>query len=138
VFKVQINDVSVRLLMLQNNEMDALWMSEPHATAARLLKNNVVFDTQKEDIALGTLVFRDKEMKSKGRSQQLQHFIKAYNQACDSINKYGVRHYRTLIAQRCKIKDQMADSVPDRIKYKHIQAPREKDITLVEKWLGKK
>ncbi len=138
VFKVQINDVSVRLLMLQNNEMDALWLSEPQSTVARLMKNNVVFDTQKEDIRMGVLAFREKEMKKKGRDQQLQLFHKAYNQACDSITKYGVRHYRSLIIQHCKMKGNMVDSVPDKLKYTHIQAPREKDIAQAEKWLGKK
>ncbi len=138
VYKVQINDVSIRLLMLQNNEMDVMWLAEPQATVARVLKNNVVYDTKKEDIRLGALVFRDKEMKNKARSEQLDLFLKAYNQACDSINKYGVRRYRTLILQHCKMKENMVDSVPDNIKYDHIQAPREQDIARAEKWLGKK
>ncbi len=138
VFKVQINDVSVRLLMLQNNEMDAMWLTEPHATAARLLKNNVVYDTRKEDVRLGVLAFRDKEMQRKGRSQQLGLFLKAYNQACDSINKYGVRHYRELIVQRCKVRKQVADSVPDKLKYEHAREPRQCDSAVVEKWYKKK
>ncbi|MFQ9997461.1 MAG: ABC transporter substrate-binding protein, partial [Hoylesella buccalis] len=36
VYKVQINDVHVRLHMLLNNEMDAMWLTEPQATTARL------------------------------------------------------------------------------------------------------
>jgi len=138
VFKVQINDVSVRLLMLQNNEMDAMWLTEPQATGARLLKNNVVYDTKKEDIRLGVIAFRDKEMQRRQRSQQLTLFQKAYNQACDSINKYGVRHYSNLIVQRCKIRKQMADSVPDKLRFNHAQGPRERDIAIAEKWLNKK
>ncbi len=138
VFKVQINDVNVRLLMLQNNEMDALWFTEPQTTAARLMKHNVVYDTKKEDICLGVLAFRDKEMQRQARSQQLQLFLKAYNQACDSINKYGVSHYRSLIVKQCKIKRQVADSLPDKLRYEHARGPREKDIALAEKWLTQK
>ncbi len=138
VFKVQINDVNVRLLMLQNNEMDVMWLAEPQSTTARQLKNNVVYDTQKENVRLGALVFRDKEILRKSRAEQLKMFLKAYNQACDSIDKYGVHHYRTLIIERCKMKENMADSIPDRIHYDHIQVPREQDLLLVEKWLGKK
>ena len=63
VYKVQINDVSVRLLMLQNNEMDVLWMMEPQATAARMMKNGVVYDSRKDSLQLGVLVFREKEMR---------------------------------------------------------------------------
>ena len=104
VFKVQINDVNVRLLMLQNNEMDALWLTEPQATAARLMKHAVVYDTKKEDLQLGVIVFREKEMQRQARSQQFELLMNAYNQACDSINKYGVHHYRDLIEKRCHIK----------------------------------
>lgn len=138
VFKVQINDVNVRLLMLQNNEMDALWLAEPQATVARLLKNTVIYDTQKEDIWLGVLTFREKEMRRQSRSMQLDLFVKAYNQACDSINKYGVRHYRNILVERCKLKSNIVDSLPNNIKYVHARGPREKDVALVEKWLSKK
>ena len=138
VFKVQINDVHVRLLMLQNNEMDALWLTEPQATVARLMKHNVVYDTGKEDVQLGVLAFREKEMQRQARARQLQLFVKAYDQACDSINKYGVRHYRNLIVKRCKMKANMVDSLPDDIRYEHARGPRERDVALAERWLGKK
>ena len=138
VFKIQVNDLSVRLQMLQNNEMDALWMPEPYATAARQMKHGVIYDSEKQDLQLGVLVFRDKEMQRKERSEQLQMFLKVYNQACDSINKYGVRRYRDIILNYCKIKLHVADSVPDKLKYVHAREPREKDVELVEKWLGKK
>ena len=138
VFKVQINDVNVRLLMLQNNEMDALWLTEPQATVARLLKNSVIYDTQKEDIWLGVLAFREKEMRRQARSMQLDLFINAYNQACDSINKYGVRHYRNILVECYKLKPNMVDSLPKNIKYVHARGPREKDVELAEKWLKKK
>jgi NitT/TauT family transport system substrate-binding protein len=137
VFKVQINDVLVRLLMLQNNEMDALWLAEPQAAVARVLKHLVVYDTEKEDICLGVLAFREKEMQRQARGKQLELFVKACNQACDSINKYGVRHFRKLIIDRCKLKENMVDSLPNR-KYVHARGPREKDIALVEKWLDGK
>ena len=136
VYKVQINDLSVRLLMLQNNEMDALWLSEPQATVARMMKHGVVYDTRKEDLQLGVLAFNEKEMRHQERGQQLELFMKAYNQACDSINKYGVLHYRDLIVKRCKMKANVVDSLPNNIKYVRARGPRETDIALVEKWLG--
>ena len=136
VFKVQINDLSVRLLMLQNNEMDALWLMEPQATAARMMKHGVVYDTRKEDLQLGVLAFNEKEMRHQERAQQLELFMKAYNQACDSINKYGVLHYRDLIVKRCKMNANVVDSLPNDIKYVRARGPRETDIALVETWLG--
>ena len=138
VYKVQINDVSVRLLMLQNNEMDVLWLMEPQATAARMMKNGVVYDSRKDSLQLGVLVFREQEMRHPERAEQLKLFMQAYDQACDSINKYGVRHYRDIIVERCQVKKNMLDSLPDKIKYERARGPRERDIALVEKWLGVK
>ena len=140
VFKVQINDVNVRLLMLQNNEMDALWLTEPQATVARLQKNPVVLDTRTLKMQPGVLAFREKEMRRQVRAQQLELFTKAYNQACDSINKYGYGHYRNLIVTYCKIKPELVDSLPDvkQCKYERAHGPQQRDMTLVEQWLEKK
>ena len=77
-------------------------------------------------------------MRRQSRSMQLDLFVKAYNQACDSINKYGVRHYRNILVERCKLKSNIVDSLPNNMKYVHARGPREKDVALVEKWLSKK
>ena len=135
VFKVQVNDLSVRMLMLQNNEMDALWLTEPQATIAREMKNPVLLDSRKSGLQLGVIVFREKEMQRQARSKQLQLFTKAYNMACDSINKYGIAHYRDLLMERCDMKMNMVDSLPHNIKYVHARGPLQKDINAVEKWM---
>ncbi len=135
VFKVQINDVGVRLLMLQNNEMDALWLPEPQATMARQLKNSVVYDTRKEDLRLGVMVFREKELAHKERARQLTFFMNAYYQACDSINKYGLRKYGDIIAKECKVKRSVIDALPEKISYGKAKHPRHEDSLLVTKWM---
>ena len=138
VFKVQINDIHVRMLMLLNNEMDALWLPEPLATQAVLMKHPVIYDTERQDIRLGVMAFRQKEMERKERTKQLELLLKAYGQACDSINKYGVRHYRKLLSTRCQVKEQVIDSLSAKIRFEHVQSPRDKDIALAEQWIGKK
>ena len=139
VYKVQINDVSVRLLMLQNNEMDALWLTEPQATQARLMKNPVVLDSRSLKLLPGVLVFREKEMRRQARSTQLTLFVKAYNQACDSINKYGFSYYRDLIANYCRMQPEWVDSLPDvrNNQYTHVKGPRQEDMATAEQWLDK-
>jgi NitT/TauT family transport system substrate-binding protein len=137
VFRVQINDVSVRMLMLQNNEMDALWLTEPWATAARNMKHHVIMDSRKFDVQLGVMVFREQEMRHPERSRQLQLFIRAYDQACDSINKYGVAHFRNLIVKTCGVKGDAVDSLPQSIRYQHAHGPRERDVQTVERWLDR-
>jgi NitT/TauT family transport system substrate-binding protein len=136
VYKVQINDVDVRLLMLQNNEIDALWLTEPQATMARMMKHPVVMDTRDLRLQLGVLAFREQEMRRQARSKQFELFMKAYEQACDSINKHGLQRYRDLIVRKCGIKESLADSLPKNIKCVHAQGPRQQDVDLVDKWLG--
>ena len=140
VFKVQVNDVHVRMQMLQNNEMDALWMTEPQASMARLMKHQVVFDSRTTKMQPGVIAFREKEMRHPERAKQLQLFAKAYNQACDSINKHGFQRYRDLIMRYCKVRKEVVDSLPDvkQNPYLYVQGPRQEDVAQIEKWLSVK
>lgn len=137
LFRVQVNDVDVRLQMLVNNELDAFFMTEPQATMARLAKHNVLLDTRQMGVQMGVMAFREQEMRRPERQQQLDLFIRAYDAACDSINKYGIAHYRSLIARYCKVKEQMVDSLP-RLTYRHAEAPRQQDVERAEKWWKQK
>jgi NitT/TauT family transport system substrate-binding protein len=133
VFKIQVNDVFVRLGMLQNNMMDALWLTEPQATQARLGRNNVLFDTRKADLQLGVIAYREAAMTDKQRQQQLRAFTKAYNQACDSINHYGVGAYVSLLYKAYKVEPAHIDSLLSRLRFPHIAAPRQQDIERARK-----
>lgn len=137
VFKVQVNDVFVRMQMLQNNIMDVLCLTEPQATWARTMKNPVVLDTRDLGWQMGVIAFREKEMQRQARGKQLELFVKAYNQACDSINKYGVAHYREIINSRFKLKAELVDSLPKDLKFAHAKGPRQEDMERAEKWLEK-
>lgn len=118
VFRIQINDVPLRLNMLINNEMDAMWLPEPQATAARLKGNPVLMDSRKENKNWGVLVFRTKDILQTRRSQQLDEFIKGYNAACDSINKYGVKNYLDLVLKYMHVDQKTAEKLPQ-LKYQH-------------------
>ena len=138
MFRIQVNDVNVRLKMLENNEMDALLLTEPQATQALLGKHKVLLDTRKEDIRMGAIVFRGKGMDDANRKKQMEVFLKGYNAACDSINHFGVRHYRQVIRKYCTLSEQALDALPDSLKYEHAAAPRQKDIERAQQWISKK
>ena len=122
VFKIQINDVNLRLQMLTNNEMDAMLLPEPQATAARLYKNPVLMDSRDKDMRFGVIAFRKKSIADERRRQQLKVFIDGYNAACDSINKNGLKHYATTIRKYYKIDDKTINALP-KTKYEHAKAP---------------
>ena len=138
VFRIQINDVNVRLKMLENNEMDALLLTEPQAAQARMLKHKVLLDTRKLDMQMGAIAMQKGVLQDRMRKVQLKVFIKGYNAAVDSINKYGVANYKDLVMKYCKVKGEAVDTIPKNLKFSRIAKPREKDIERARKWLSKK
>ena len=138
VFRIQINDVNIRLKMLENNEMDALFLTEPQATQALLGKHKILLDTRQEDICMGVIAFRTKGMDDQNRKKQMEVFLKGYNAACDSINKFGVRHYKDVIRKYYSVSEPALKQLPDSLKYNHAEAPRQKDIERAQQWLSKK
>ncbi len=127
VFRVQVNDVTVRLMMLLNNEMDAALFTEPQATTARLAKHKLAMDSQNKNIWLGVLAARTSRIADDYRQNQMRIFRKAYDQACDSINRYGLQHYADIIKAYCHANDATVKALP-RLSFPHIEAPRQIDI----------
>ena len=124
-----MNDVNVRLDMLENNEMDALLLTEPQLTQALLKKHHVLLDTRKLDMQMGVVVEDSVRMSHPDRQRQRQVLVKGYNMACDSLNHYGVRHYGDVIRKYYKLSEQALRQLPDSLKFPHAKAPREKDVT---------
>ena len=137
VFRIQVNDVYVRWKMLENNEMDALLLTEPQATQARLLKHHVLLDSRKENLWLGAILCQKGLEQDTARQRQMEALRKGFQRACDSINRFGVRHYGTVLARYAKIDDNVLRQLPDTLKYA-LEPPREQDLKVAREWLAKK
>ena len=135
VFRVQVNDVNIRLRMLLGNEIDAMLLTEPQAVQARLQKHRVLLDTRKLDMKFGVLAFSEKAMKDKQREKQLEAFMKAYRQACDSLSRHGLNAYRDVAEKACKVPAAALDSLARGYKASAVSAPRQADIERAQKWL---
>lgn len=134
VFRIQINDIPLRLRMLMNNEMDAVWLPEPQATVARLSKNPVLMDSKKENISLGIIVVNTKLINNQHRKNQIDKFIKAYNIACDSINKNGLEYYANIISKYCYVDVNIIPSIP-KTTYSHAKIINNHDIELADNYM---
>lgn len=134
VFKIQINDINLRLQMLLANEMDAMFLPEPQATMARLYKNPVLMDSRDKDLRLGVIAFNKNAMNDERRRRQLAVFISGYNAACDSINKNGIRKYTSTLKKYYQLDDKTINALP-KTRYEHAKAPRQKDIDAADRWL---
>ncbi len=127
VYRVQINDVTIRLRMLLNNEMDAMLLTEPQATKARTEGHVVLMDSRKKNLNLGVFAFREKGLKQPHREAEMQKFIKAYNMAVDSINKNGVQAYATIIQKYCYADAKTVKGLP-RMTFPKAASPRQRDL----------
>lgn len=129
VYRVQINDVNIRLKMLLNNEMDAALLAEPQATRARMEGNPVLMDSRDKNLWLGVVAFRSAIFSDKKRVKQHKAFLKAYNMAVDSINKNGVGYYAPLLEKKCGVPANALSMLP-KMKFKHATAPRARDVEI--------
>ena len=134
-FKVKFNNLGVRLNMLKNNIIDALVLPEPQATEARLLKSRVLFDSRAADIRLGVIAFPEKTMHNSTRQFQVQSFLRAYDTACDSLNKYGVHAYSDIICKYCGVGQDVVDSLPRSLSFEHAASPRPADVERARMWV---
>lgn len=126
VYRVQINDVHIRLKMLLNNEMDAVLLTEPQATKARLEGHKMLMDSREKKVNLGVFAFRDEVRNKSNRRKQMQLFSKAYDAAVDSINKNGLTHYASLLEKYCHADLQTVKGLP-KLHFSHALPPRLSD-----------
>ncbi|MBQ9671444.1 MAG: ABC transporter substrate-binding protein [Prevotella sp.] len=133
VFRIQVNDVNVRLGMLSAGIMDALLLPEPQATAARNQNALKLLDTHQLDYRMGVVAFSSRA----ATARQVEAFKKAYDMACDSINELGVHKYQDLIMKCCRVQQSTIDSLPPVI-FRHSSNPRAVDIKRATDWLKMK
>ena len=131
VFRIQVNNVFIRLKMLVGYEIDAAFMPEPQATVARMGTNNVLADTQTKDIRLGVAVFSMAAKDQKKVRQALPAFVKAYDRACDSLNIRGIQHYADLLKAHFQLKDAAVKALP-KTAFAKMSAVREKDRNAIK------
>ena len=131
VFRVQVNDVLVRLAMLQNHEIDAYWFSEPQITKALSADNNSLFNSEDAGVHLGVVAIMDKVR----RQDEEAAFAEAYDKAVEQINKNGVKYYSALIQKYMKVDESVVRALPD-IKYTKIGPPRKANLLMARNFLS--
>lgn len=118
----QINDIFIRLRMLNNNQIDAIWTSEPQTTQAKLLGNREIYSSVKENFIPGAIVYVNNP-----KIEHQRAFEAAYNKAVDLLNSHSVQYFAPLIKKYMKVDDKVVAKLP-KMTYKRVIMPREKDI----------
>jgi NitT/TauT family transport system substrate-binding protein len=134
-FKIQVNDVYVRLKMLIGHEIDAALLTEPQASQARLARHKLLLDSRDLSWRLGLIAFREKDLKDSTRQHQLEVFKKGYDMACDSLTRYGIGHFRQWVLKYYKMTDKEIDSLSTSLKFSRMSPPAEADVERARKFL---
>lgn len=135
-FKLQFNDVNVRLNMILNNEMDAAWLEEPLATRAENYGHKRL-TTPANKAKYGVIVFNGKYLKKRQPKTYLDEFRKVYSESCDSINKYGLLNYASEIGKYCHVDTAVVNKMP-KIVFTHAEKPLDETIEIAKKAALKK
>lgn len=118
----QINDIFIRMQMLRNKQLDAVWTSEPQTTQAKILGNKEIYNSTKQDFTPGAIVFVNAP-----KVEKRQAFEDAYNKAVDMINKHPIQYFAPLIKKYMRVDDKVISALPNMV-YKRVTPPRRRDI----------
>lgn len=118
----QINDIFIRMQMLRNKQLDAVWTSEPQTTQAKILGNKEIYNSTKQDFTPGAIVFVNAP-----KVEKRQAFEYAYNKAVDMINKHPIQYFAPLIKKYMRVDDKVISALPNMV-YKRVTPPRRRDI----------
>ena len=136
VLRIQVNSVKVRLQMIDTQVIDAMFLPEPQATAARKNGGRIVYDTQWDDVTMGVLAARCSTHSDSLRLLDKSRFLKAYDEACLLINTHGVKSFQHLINSRCGVDKLAFDSLSTIPLFQKSHEPRTVDVTMAADWLN--
>lgn len=124
----QVNDLSLRTQMLNENQVDASVLPEPYATFA-VLNGHKRLTTMKDAQSFGCLAVSPGVARLKDAENRIASFLRAYNMAVDSLNAGGktVETTRRSIISGWGISYTAIDSLAYP-KYKHPALPKTENV----------
>lgn len=96
-YRIQVNDVDLRLKMLLNKEIDAAWLPEPQASVAIRSGGNVIMKSGRQGKDLSGLYFLEALNADGRKAQQIKTFVKAYDEAKAKIAAMNKKQYSELV-----------------------------------------
>lgn len=123
-FMIPVNAVDVRYRMLIEAGVDAAWLPQPYAMMAIKKGHKVLaLSGYSKAHVTGVVAVRFGNAKGKTKPVMTQDDVRklrnAYNMACDSLNKNGLKPYTEIIKRSFKLTDNDIQSI-GKIDFKHI------------------
>ncbi len=128
MFKVQINNQEIRLNMLLENKMDAAFLQHPYAAEAIAKGGSVLMHGGKS--CSGVVAFN-----TSVAQKDIDVILKAYDEACDTLNKNGIAHYAPVIEKYMRKDIREWKKEIGKIKFRHSQPVSEDVRKKAGQWL---
>ncbi|WP_321479674.1 MetQ/NlpA family ABC transporter substrate-binding protein [uncultured Bacteroides sp.] len=135
VNKPEINRTSLRLKMLEYQQIDASFFPDPFASIAMNKGYTSIITTQDLGISLTGTAFSEKALKEKNREIKL--FVQGYNMAVDYIKNYPLKKWEQILVENIGVSQALA-SIIVLPQYRKAMLPEAKDLEGTIAWLKAK
>lgn len=130
--KPQINNISLRTYMVDQNQYDGAILPEPFASEAVARGNYRLMTIDELDLpSMMTVMFNDSVFKARG--EEIEKIAKAYDKAVDALNADTVNSQLTYLPQEHSV--YLPDTLYTPVVFKRSALPSDSMKTVVMDWL---
>lgn len=128
----EISQIPLRLVMLQQGQVDATFLPDPYATIAMNSGCRSLITTEDLNIYQMATVFSRKTLEEKGAS--VRALIKGYNLAVDYLLSHPRSDWANVLTNKLKVPENVVGLIvlPP---YQHARKPSDNDVRLAVQWL---
>jgi NitT/TauT family transport system substrate-binding protein len=131
----EINQIPLRLQMLQEGQIDATFLPDPYATIAMNSGSHSLITTEDLNIHQYTTIFSRESLKKKAES--VKALLKGYNLAIDYLAKHPQSDWAGVLTNQLKVPENVIGLIvlPS---YHYAQAPNVGEVNNAVAWLKSK
>lgn len=135
VNKPEINNIPLRLTMLENGQIDATFLPAPYACMAMSNGGHLLGSTRQMKITFNGLAFNEKALREK--AEEIKRLITGYNLGVEYLRKHPISEWLPLIIEETGLSETQVGSLMLPV-YHLAMRPDSCDIVNAIHWLQKK
>ena len=133
--KPEINNIPLRLAMLENEQIDATFLPDPYACMATNKGAHLLTSTRQMKITFTGIAFNEKALKEK--AEEIKLLIAGYNLGVEYIRKHPVNEWKQLLTEETGLTEAEIKNLMLPV-YRLAARPDSCDIAQAIRWLQKK
>lgn len=133
--KPEINNIPLRLMMLENGQIDATFLPDPSACIAMNNGGHLLTSTRQMKIAFTGVAFNEKALKEK--AEEIRRLVTGYNLGVEYIRRHPVSQWAQLLIEETGLSETQISKLMLPV-YHLASRPDSCDIAHAIQWLRKK